>query len=127
MKSLAVIPLVQAICADRESSPISDVLLKYGGKWKKNAVLDLSTKVMPLEDQECLLCGRMVVLGKATRVLTPKENINLYRRSILGYATQDILTQIASGFTELQGLSAHLEPPTVEYPAVEIIPMAIYV
>jgi len=127
MKSLGAMSLVQAICADLESSPISDMLLKHEGIWKKNAVLDLSTKVMPLEDQECLLCGRMVVLGKATRVLTPNEHINLYRRSILGYAAQDILTQIASGLTELQELNAHLEPPNVEYPAVEIIPMAIYV
>jgi len=69
----------------------ASMLLKHEGKWKKSAVLDLSTKVLPLEEQELLRCGRVVVLGKATRVLTRNENINLYRRSILGYATQDLL------------------------------------
>jgi len=126
-KSLEMIPIVQALCADLESSPITDMLLKHEGKWKKSAVLDLSTKVLPLEEQELLRCGRVVVLGKATRVLTRNENINLYRRSILGYATQDLLIQMSSGFNGLQEMNAQLEPLKVEYPAIEIIPMAIYV
>lgn len=83
--------IMQAIIADLEASPLSDVLLKHLGKWQKTAVLDLSTKVLPLADQELLHCGHVRVIGKVTRILTDKETINLYRRSVLGVAAQSMV------------------------------------
>jgi len=124
---LATISIVQAVVADLESSPLSDVIIKHEGQWEKVAVLNLSTKVLPLSDQELLHCGNVKVIGKITRVLTKKDSINLYRRSVLGIAAQSLSTQWAESFKSTPDVSIKLESPTVEYPAVEILPMAIYV
>ncbi len=119
--------IVQAIVADLESSPLSDVVIKSEGQWEKVAVLDLSTEILPLTDQELLHCGRVRVLGKVTRVLAKNDNINLYRRSVLGIAAQSLSALWAQGFTSVPSVNIKLESPIVKYPAVEILPMAIYV
>ncbi len=119
--------IMQAIVADLESLPLSDILLKHKEGWSKTAVLDLSTKVMSLIDQELLRCGRVTVLGKVTRILAKGEKINLYRRSILGIAADNVLNELTDKLTDAPEIAIQLEASTVEYPAVEIIPMAIYV
>jgi len=124
---LSTMSTMQAIIADLEASPLSDVLLKHIEGWRKTAVLDLSTKVLPLGEQELLHCGRVRVIGKVTRILADKETINLYRRSILGIAAQSVSTQLAQAFSLSPEIEFKLESPIVEYPAIEIIPMAIYV
>src|SRR6266496_1086859 len=118
--------MIQALRNDLESSPLSDVLLSHEEKWRKDAVLDLSTKILPLIEQDRLLCGRVVVLGKVTRILKQPEAINLCRRSIFGYAAQKVLTDMISSFENMPGINIKLAPYEVKHPAVEIIPMAIY-
>lgn len=124
---LATVSIVQAVVADLESSPLSDVIIKNEGQWEKIAVLDLSTEVLPLAAQELLHCGCVRVIGKVTRVLTKKDNINLYRLSVLGIAAQSLSTQWAQSFKTMPDVNIKLESPTVKYLAVEILPMAIYV
>ncbi|SRR6266496_5094859 len=120
------VAIIQALRNDLEASPLSDVLLSHEGKWRKDAILDLSTKILPVIEQDRLLCGRVVVLGKVTRVLKQQETINLCRRSIFGYTAQKILTEMISSFENTPGINIKLAPYEVKYPAVEIIPMAIY-
>ncbi len=67
------------------------------------------------------------MLGKATRVLANDESINLYRRSIFNYATKDIKTQMVTDFNKMTGVDVQLSSAIISYPAIEIIPMAIYV
>ncbi len=117
---------IQALRKDLEASPLSDVILSHEGKWRKDAVLDLSTKILPLIEQDRLICGRVVVLGKVTRILKQQETINLCRRSIFGYTAQKVLTEMISSFEKMPGINIKLVPYEVKYPAVEIIPMAIY-
>jgi len=125
--SEAVISLIKVLRADLEASPLFDMLLKHEGSWNKSAIIDLSARVLSLEDQERLRCGKVVVLGKATRILDKGETISLYRRSVFGYAAQDIITKTALEFNAVPGMSIKLEAANVEYPAIEIVPMAIYV
>lgn len=123
----ATISLIKGLRADLEASPLFDMLLKHEGHWNKSAIIDLSTEVLSFEDQERLRCGKVFVLGKATRVLAPGESISLYRRSIFGYAAQNIINQMATSFNSIEGFSVKLEDAVLEYPAIEIVPMAIYV
>lgn len=120
------VAVIQSLRNDLDASPLSDVLLSHEGKWRKNAVLDLSTKILPLIEQDRLLCGRVVVLGKVTRILKQQETINLFRRSIFGYAAQKVLTEMVASFENVPGIDIKLAPYEIAYPAVEIIPMAIY-
>ena len=69
----------------------------------------------------------VTVIGKATRILTDQETINLYRRSVLGIAAQSVSEQIAQSFSSVPEVDINLESPVIRYPAVEIVPMAIYV
>lgn len=127
-KEIYNISIMQAIVADLESLPLSDILLKHKEEWTKAAVLDLSTKVMSLMDQELLHCGRVTVIGKVTRVIARGEKINLYRRSMLGVINDKMLNQLTSELTALPDMQMfQIEAPTVEYPAIEVIPMAIYI
>jgi hypothetical protein len=120
--------LLQAIIADLEAAPLVDMVLKQQTqRWRRTAVLDLSTKVLPLYEQEVLYSGSVTVLGKVTRVLAPDDTINLYRRSILGTATRGILTQLAQSFNATPGISIQLGASVVAYPAIEIVPIAIYI
>jgi hypothetical protein len=127
-KELYNISIMHAIVADLESLPLADILLKHKEGWAKAAVLNLSSKVMSLMDQELLHCGRVTVIGKVTRVIARGEKINLYRRSMLGVINEDMLNQLTSELTALPDMQKfQIEAPTVEYPAIEVIPMAIYV
>jgi hypothetical protein len=85
------------------------MLLKHEGQWNKSAIIDLSAEVLSLENQERLRCGKVVVLGKVTRILAPGESISLYRRSVFGYAAQDIITQTTLEFNSIPGMSIKLE------------------
>ena len=123
----ATIALIKGLRTDLETSPLFDMLLKSEGRWKKSAIIDLSAEVLSLDKQEHLRCGKVFVLGKATRVLVPGESISLFRRSVFGYAAQDIITNLAQTFNDIPGISVKLEAVTIEYPAIEIVPMAIYV
>jgi hypothetical protein len=127
-KGLYNIAIMQAIVGDLESLPLSDILLKHKEGWAKAALLNLSTKVMSLMDQELLHCGRVTVIGKVTRIIAKGEKINLYRRSMFGVINEDMLNQITSELTALPDMQKiQIEAPIVEYPAIEVIPMAIYV
>src|SRR6266496_1232007 len=112
------VAIIQALRNDLEYSPLSDVLLSHEGKWRKDAVLDLSTKILPVIEQDRLLCGRVVVLGKVTRILKQPEAINLCRRSIFGYAAQKVLTDMISSFENMPGINIKLAPYEVKHPAV---------
>lgn len=127
-KELYNMSIMQAIVADLEALPLSDILLKHKEGWAKSAVLDLSTKVMSLMDQELLHCGQVTVIGKVTRILAKGEKINLYRRSMLGVINDNKLNELTNELTVLPSMQMfQIEAPIVEYPVIEVIPMAIYV
>ncbi len=120
--------LFQAVIADLESSPLSDMVLRQNGRGvRRTAVLDLSTKILPLHEQELLCNGSVTVIGKLTRVLQQDESINLYRRSVLGSATRGILTQLVQSFNATPGISVQPASGVVSYPAIEVLPIAIYI
>lgn len=126
-QTLHTIAIIQAMHADVQSSPIFDMVLHHQGKAARSAVLDMQDQILSIGQQELLLCGRVVVLGKITRVLTPGEEINLYRRSILGYMASELTEQLASTVSGSDGMNIHLQESTIGHPAVEIVPMAIFV
>jgi len=120
--------IIKSTYSDLKRSPIYDVLLNHEeGKLPKKAVIDLSAELLPLEKQDRLLCGRVAVLGKATRVLKNGETISLFRRSILGYGDKAMKENMLSMIPKLTNTSMGLSPHEIAHPAIEIIPMAIYV
>ena len=91
------------------------------------AVLTLSTEFLTPAAADRLLGGRFTVLGKVSRVLESGEAINLTRRTALGYAGPQVARALVTDFTSDQALFMEVGDPVVEPPAVQLLPLAVFV
>jgi hypothetical protein len=110
---------------DIASVPVRDLLLSTSGGL--NAVLTVSSEYYSTETSEHLRAGEFVVLGKVTRILREHDSINLARRTAIGVmdqeAVRDIVVELAGAFS----ISAESANPIVSAPAVQVLPMAIFI
>ncbi len=107
-----------------ESSPVHDVVLETAAGVK--AVLTVASEYYDSAVGEKLSSGDFVVLGKVTRVLREGETINLSRRTVMGKMGEQAET-FAHTMTSVPGFELQSNDPVVRYPAVQILPMAIFV
>ncbi|MFF0309972.1 hypothetical protein ACFYSC_21290 [Streptosporangium sp. NPDC004379] len=107
-----------------ESSPIHDVVLETASGVK--AVLTVASEYYDESVAEKLSSGDFVVLGKITRVLQEGESINLSRRTVIGKMA-DESEPFFNAIASIPGISLQSSDPVVSYPAVQILPMAIFV
>ncbi|MFJ5836619.1 hypothetical protein ACIQGO_07575 [Streptomyces shenzhenensis] len=105
-----------------ESSPIHDVVLETSTGVK--AVLTVASEYYDSTVAEKLSSGDFIVLGKVTRVLGEGESINLTRRTVMGKMGED---NFASSVTSIPGFATESNDPVVHHPAVQILPMAIFI
>lgn len=117
--------LIATMRGDLESSSMRDLLLL--GPDDIRAVLVLSTEFLTPAAADRLLGGRFTVIGKITRVLIPPESINLTRRTALGMAGPDVAQELVTTFTSDQELFVEIGDPVVEPPAVQLLPLAVFV
>lgn len=124
--SSADLKLIRTMREDVNNARVRDLILKSSGDVR--AVLTMAREFLTTETEEYLLGGRFVATGKITRVLEGGESINLTRRTALGLASPQIARQIISGVNEESGdLSFGVEDPIVEAPALQILPLAVFV
>ncbi|MEV5049888.1 hypothetical protein AB0N20_36260 [Streptomyces griseoincarnatus] len=107
-----------------EGSPIHDVVLETASGIK--AVLTVSSEYYDSAVAERLSSGDFVVLGKVTRVLRNGEVINLSRRTVVG-KMEDVSDSVTNAMANIPGFTLQSNEPFVSYPAVQILPMAIFV
>ncbi len=107
-----------------ESSPIHDVVLETASGVK--AVLTVSSEYYDAAVAERLSSGDFVVLGKVTRVLLEGESISLSRRTVVG-KMGDASDSVTDTIANIPGFTLQSSEPVVKYPAVQILPMAIFV
>jgi hypothetical protein len=115
---------VKKMKEELESSPIHDVVLETASGIK--AVLTVSSDYYDASVAERLSSGDFVVLGKVTRVLREGESINLARRTVVG-KMEDVSDSVTDTITNIPGFALQSNEPFVKYPAVQILPMAIFV
>lgn len=115
---------VRRMKEELESSPIHDVVLETASGVK--AVLTVSSDYYDAAVAERLSSGDFVVLGKVTRVLREGESINLSRRTVVG-KMEDVSDSVTDTMTNIPGFNLQSTEPFVRYPAVQILPMAIFV
>ncbi len=108
---------------DIRNVPVHDVLLQAGGGLR--AVLTVSSEFYSATTNEYLKAGEFRVVGKVTRVLTGERTINLARRTVLGVAGTEVTTKL---MTQMQQAfpAGGVTDPVVGAPAVQILPMAIF-
>jgi hypothetical protein len=118
---------MQRLKDDLTKSKIIDVVMKLPHGGNLSVVIALSSEFLPEGVFENLLSGHFTVLGKVVRVLEGEETLSLYQRSTLASMFSD---QMKQGVDTLQqnfsaGHSAGTE--LVRAPAIQLIPLAIFV
>lgn len=110
---------------DLAQATVRDLMLQAPGGLR--AALTLSTEFFTNQTTDYLLGGRFTAIGKVTRVLTEGESINLTRRTALGISGPDVARDLVRGFVEDKDFFVEIGDPIVEPPAIQLLPLAVFV
>ncbi len=110
---------------DIAEAPVHDLLFRTGEGIE--AVVTVASEYYSSTINEYLRAGEFRVVGKVTRVLKDEKCINLTRRTVLGAAGPDMARSIIGSIGELDVVSLDIANPIVSAPAVQILPMAIFI
>jgi hypothetical protein len=110
---------------DLEKASVRDVVLKT--RETAQAVLTLSDEFFSAKTTDYVLGGEFTVLGKVTHVLDDQESINLTRRTALGLAGPEIAQDLVKTVTSISELLINIGDPIVEAPAIQVLPLAVFV
>lgn len=110
---------------DLENSPVHDLLFRTPSGLP--VVATASTEFYGPATVEYLREGSFRVLGKVTKVVGDGETINLSRRTVLGLASSDIAEDIVSSARAIEGVNLDVAEAIVPTPALQILPLAIYI
>jgi hypothetical protein len=109
---------------DLAAARVKDYLLR--AQDGLSVVLTLSTEFFDQQTSEYLLAGEFKALGKVTRVLGPDDVINLTRRTAFGIAGPETYRDVVMGAAaDIEGVS--VADPLVEAPALQMLPLAVFV
>jgi hypothetical protein len=105
-------------------APVHDILFRTTTGLR--AVVTASSEYYSKEISEHLRAGSFRVVGKVTRVITKDDVINLTRRTVLGAASAKVAEELVSNF-RTQDFQMNVADPIVKAPAIQILPMAIFI
>lgn len=117
------IVMLRRMVEDIQRVPVHDLLLKTGTGLQ--VVLTVASDYYSAATNEYLRAGEFRVVGKVTRVLDGERTINLTRRTVLGVAGPGTAQELMASFKS-EEFNLELADPIVTAPAVQILPMAIF-
>lgn len=115
--------MILRMAKDIEQVPVHDLLLQTEAELR--AVLTVSSEYYSAATREYLRAGEFHVIGIVTRVLSGDRSINLTRRTVLGAAGPGAAQELIDGVKN-EELGLEVADPIVKAPAVQILPMAIF-
>jgi hypothetical protein len=104
--------------------PVHDLLFRVPSGL--HAVVTASSEYYSPNTNEYLRAGEFRIIGKVTKIVTGEDTINLTRRTVLGAASPAIAKSVVSGL-ETENMKLEVPDPIVVAPAVQVLPMAIFV
>ncbi|MBO9046714.1 hypothetical protein JG550_000847 [Curtobacterium flaccumfaciens pv. flaccumfaciens] len=116
--------MIRQMIADSNASPVHDLLVKTAAGL--DAVVVVSSEYFSAAINEMLRSGTVKVLGKVTWVLSDTDAINLMRRTVIGAAGDTMSKGMLDDFRTVLP-TTNIAEPIVKAPALQIIPMAIFV
>lgn len=119
------IKLLHRMTKDIASSPVHDLLFRTEDGLE--AVVTAASLYYSATTTEYLRAGEFRVIGKVTKVVKPGDAINLTRRTVLGAAGSDVAKDIIESVQETEAFKLGVASPIVSGPAVQILPMAIFI
>ncbi len=117
--------LMAMMAKDIEASPVHDLLFETSEGLE--AVVTVATEFYNEGTKENLREGEFRVVGKVTKVLQDGDSINLTRRTVMGATGSDMAQDTIDGFRNVDELSLNVADPIVSGPAVQVLPMSIFV
>ncbi|MFC9090314.1 DUF6414 family protein [Nocardiopsis dassonvillei] len=119
------IKVMQHLKEDIDRTPVHDLLVVTQKDLK--VVLTASSQYYSGTVNEFLKSGDFNVLGKVTRVLKEGGAINLARRTAMGARNDDTTRDALIQFGEFAKIEREQADPIIKYPAIQVIPMAIFI
>lgn len=117
--------LITQVGEDLTTTPVQDTVMIAGGGLK--AVLTMSAEFFTEATRAHLRAGVFRVVGKVTRVLTAGDDVNLLRRTVLGAAGPDVARDMLKGAVQEGELQLETFDPIIQAPAVQVLPLAVFV
>lgn len=115
--------MMQRMADDLQDVAVHDLLMRTDEGLQ--VVLTVSSQHYSREINEYLRAGEFRTIGKVTRVVSDEETINLTRRTVLGAADADVARGIVQSLTG-EGIRLDVPDPIVASPALQVLPMAIF-
>lgn len=117
--------LIKRMAEDLKAAPVHDLLFRT--EHEVDAVVTAASDYYTTTTTEHLRAGEFRVMGKVTRVLGQEDTINLTRRTVMGAAGPEVAKEMMDGVNMAEGLGMRVADPIVQGPAVQILPMAIFI
>ena len=119
--------LMQRIREDLAKSKVVDAVMRPSAVADLTVVIALALEFLPEGTFENLLSGDFSVLGKVTRVVEGDEEISMYQRTVFSYLGSSDIDGIFTQLRQDSTLQLSQNPSSVKAPALQLMPLAIYV
>jgi hypothetical protein len=128
MADIAGMKMLKGIRDDLNRARVIDVILQPTDLPNITVVTALSLDVLPDHLLDPLLIGRFTLLGKVAQVLCNEgEEISLYQRTTFNYLESSVVDQMLEQMQQNPTMKLSGHSSTIKAPAIQILPMAIFV
>ena len=125
---LSIPDMLKVIKREVERSPVLDLLMQSPDGIK--AVLTVSRDLLSSEAEAYIIGGQFSVLAKVSAVLDEGSSISLLRRTVFGFGGRELSEQMFADFdkamAEPGGVNLSLASAVIDGPAIQLLPLAIY-
>jgi hypothetical protein len=118
------VQMMLRMAEDISHVPVHDLLFRTSSGLR--AVLTVSSEYYSSEINEYLRAGEFRIVGKVTRVVTGDSTVNLTRRTVMGVANPAIAQALVAN-AKTDEIQLEVADPIVTAPAVQVLPMAIFI
>lgn len=118
------IKIMRLMATELRAAPVHDLLFRTAEG--VSCVAAVSSEYYTQATAEHLRAGVFNVVGKVTRTLSETQQINLARRTAAG-AAGAVIKNIVDEFRSMEGIALDVADPIVAGPALQVLPMAIFV
>ncbi|MFZ0406943.1 MAG: hypothetical protein WAM11_02365, partial [Cyanobium sp.] len=112
---------------DRKRTPISNVILRTPDELGLGVVISLRTANLRDLTLSELHKNNVRVVGKVTRHIPAGDSMVSFENYGMAMLDRDMLAGLFQGFTKTEGLAADLGDFVVEGPAIQVLPLMIFV
>lgn len=119
--------VAECLDQDRKRTPISNVMLRTKDSTELNVIISLRTANLRDLTLSELHKNNVRVVGKVTRVIPEGEEMVSFENYGMAMIDQNVLSNLFSGITSADGFAGELSDFVVSGPAIQILPLMIFV